>query len=262
VGYTLTPYAVDLGRITAVLGSKDQALLDLLTEKFRDEFDSIDSLGEGCEEDDEEDGDDRRGPVRSVREALPMIADFLVSMLRDEPEEEPKQKEKDSAGKARPPCASAAEALRHLILGEAPDRRVGFKYGYVLECLCRHFGETLPHDAWCDLRHGSLWFEDLDKTLRDAGVPAKMLSVSRHLAERGPPIAIPKYRDFPSIGYLTQAEIRKALAALSKARIDDLGEEEDDEQDEEPWLPEGLDDVREWLRACADSQRDLVCFYA
>jgi hypothetical protein len=162
----------------------------------------------------------------------------------------------------RSPRASTAEVLRHLITGEKPKRRVAFKfqYGYALQYLCLHLGEELPHDRWYDLR-GSQWTGAIDNALRSVGVPAKVLSVGKngpagseqvgHLAERGSPIPIPKYRESdPSIGYLKGAEVGRALAALEDAELDAL----------DPKLRECLEDIRDWLRTCSDSKRDLICF--
>lgn len=254
MSYTLTPYAVELATIRSTLGSRDRTLLAGLLGEFEDQLDEIDALGDGSEEEPEDDAKSVQG-VNSFAESLPLIEDFLRSMLEAEDEEEQSGKEEES-----PPCALAADALRHLIMGEELDRRAGFKYAYVLECLCRHFGEELPHDNWCGVRSGSGWFQELDATLREAGVPPQTLSVCRHLVERGPPIPVPRHGDFPYVGYLTLTEIETALQALSAARIDDLGDE--GEGDDETWLPEGLEDLRGWLRECVDSQRDLVCFYA
>jgi hypothetical protein len=225
-----------------------------LLDEFEDQLDDIDAIGDGAEAKTEDDTKSFQG-VKSFEESLPLIEDFLRSMLENEGEEVDSGVEEES-----PVCASAADVLRHLIMGEELDRRAGFKYAYVLECLCRHFGEELAHDNWCDVRGGSGWFQDLDRTLREAGVPPQTLSVSRHLVERGPPIPIPRYDDFPYVGYLIRAEIKAALQALSAARIDDIGDE--GEEDDEPWLPDALEDMRGWLRECLDSHRDLVCFYA
>lgn len=264
MSYSLTPYAVDLAKITTVLGSKDESLFGLLSKQFEDEFDNIDAIGGECL-DDNEDSEERGGEDRGSK---PSSQEDLLEMVRclldqDSAKQTAQCGEKADAERDtkrnRLPCPSTAEALRHLIMGEECDRRVAFKYGYVLESLCRHFGEVLPHDNWCDLRSGQGWFQELDDTLRLAGVPTEVFSISGRLVERGSPIPIPKIRDFPFIGYLLVAEIEQLLEALGKARIDDIGEEE--EEEEEPWLPEGLNDVRCWLRTCAESRRDLACFY-
>jgi len=259
MSYTLTPFAVDLGQIRALLGSKNESLWKTLCEQYHEEFESIDAMGDDYDEPDDSDG----AGITSFKDAMPLILEFVKDMLRGEKGSKrgkPAQIDEGETQAERAPCPTMAQALRHLIMGEACDRRVGFKYGYLLQNLSQHFGEELPHDRWYDLRHGSAWFRELDGLLRQAGVPADVLSIDKHLSGRGAPIAIPKCHDFPYIGYLTVAECERALTALNAARFDDLGEEEDD--DEDAWLPGFLDDVRSWLQTCVDSRRDLVCFYA
>lgn len=264
MGYSLTPYAVDLNKIAAAIGSGNASLVDALSQKNEDEFENIDALGDDfCDDEDDDNKTSgerndakRRGPP-SMDEALTMLKEIFLKEESPEEEKVARISKKKRDEEDRPPCATTVEALRHLIMGEERDRRIGFKYGYVLEVLCRHFGEGLPNDLWCDLRSCHGWFEELDDTLRLAGVPAESLSIREHLVGRGSPVPLPKIRDFPAIGYLRGEEVRRALDALGKAKIDDIGEEEE----EEPWLPEGLDDVRGWLRKCVETGRDLVCFY-
>jgi hypothetical protein len=225
MGCTLTPIAVDLGKISRLIGSKDESLLGLLVDRFGSELDAIDATAGGVEK--AVSGDEGEGDLVQCR----------------------------------PPCASAAEVLRHFVMGEEHDHRVGFKYGYVLQRLCEHFGERLPNDCWCDLRYGAAWFQELDDALEKAGVSRKAFSVCRHLTERGSPIPIPEYHDFPFIGYLTAAEVRPALTALCNARFDDIGDEEDEAEDD-VWLPAEFEEIRRWLEFCAETNQDLVCFYS
>jgi len=204
MGYSLTPYAVDLSKITALVGSKDKHRLARLLKLFGNQDSEAEDAGEGS------------------------------------------------------PGASTADALRHLIMGQPYDARVAYKYGYVLEFLCRHFGEELMNACWCDLRDSHLWFESLDTQLEEAGVSTERLSVNKHLANRGSPIPMPPYNDFPEIGYLTAEEVGPALEALLKAKFDDIGDEE--EEDEELWLPTEFEEIRSWLEICVETDRDLVCF--
>lgn len=201
MGYSLTPYAVDLGKIKALVGSKNDRRLKQLIKR----------LGKGAE---------------------------------------------DNGGYG----ITWAEALRHLVLGEPYDKNSGSKYGNTLEFLCMQFGEELlSNDNFCDVRGALGWFKELDEQLEEAGVSTKLLSISK-LAERGSPIPIPAYNDFPGIGYLTAKEVGPALDALLGAKFDDIGDEAD--EDEELWLPEEFEEVRSWLETCVESKRDLVCFYS
>jgi hypothetical protein len=193
VGTELTPMAVDLGRLTVAVGSKDRGLLARLTRKFAARLAEIDAEGDDLE--DEVAGGKRvnvaeledRGaafyrllretamatgrtvadlnarPTKQLRAeaaALEKLMDFDLPQSDDEPRE---------VGKPR---ATAADALRHLVMGGRRDPRVGFKYVGVFRCLCRHYGRELKHDRWCDLRRGSAWLQELDGVPRGAGAVA------------------------------------------------------------------------------------------
>ncbi|NUQ62107.1 MAG: hypothetical protein HUU20_06445 [Pirellulales bacterium] len=201
MGSSLTPYAVDLGKIKALVGSKNQRRLNQLIKRF----------GKGAE---------------------------------------------DNEGYG----ATWAELLRHLVLGGPYDEQSGPKYGCILQFLCMQFGQELSNDNFCDLRGAHGWFESLDEQLERAGVSTKLLSISKHLADRGSPIPIPAYNDFPRIGYLTAQGVARALDALLGAKLDDIGDEED--EDEELWLPEEFEEIRSWLETCVETKCDLVCFYS
>jgi hypothetical protein len=275
VGTALKPLAVDLEELRKTIGSKDQDLLKRLTKKFRRRFAEVDEVGDELED------DDCRGNPKADADLMDRAEDFYhklnataeargISLLELLQQKLPKalQRESDElasqlgrqaarSNKRRThkqdssPRASAAEALRHLIMGEKQDRRVGFKYGCVVQCLCEHFGEMLEHERWDDLRRGSTWFQKLDRALVAAGVSPRVFSIRRQLQQRGSPIQIPNYSDFPSIGYLKKSEITRALKALRKADLADVDKS----------VRESVADIRGWLEWCVRSRRDLVCFY-
>ncbi|HUG92666.1 MAG TPA: hypothetical protein VML55_17630, partial [Planctomycetaceae bacterium] len=139
----------------------------------------------------------------------------LGQVLAGEPEPD---QDADQPGGPQP---LMADVLRHLIMGEPYDPRVGFKYGYALEHLCQHFGEMLSNEHWSSFRSGASWgwFRKLDRTLKSLAVPEKTFRVRTHLENRGSPIPIPEIEDFPAIGYLTLDEIREAAAALEQADL-------------------------------------------
>lgn len=276
MGNTLTPIAVDLSALRAVMGSGDQVLLKRLTRKFKKRFVQIDEIGDELENEvlegpevDQADLQDKGRDLYLLLVETAKTTGRSLGELMEHPTPALRRKSAEleklvSAGPApaRPkkmsksrvsggPRATAPEALRHLILGENQDRRVGFKYGCVVRCLCGHFGEELNHDEWYDLRRGSSWFQELDGVLKDAGVPDRTFSIRKHLQQRGSPVPIPRYSDFPSIGYLRGAEVTRALAALKRADFDGTDD----------LARQYLGDVRGWLQDCADSGRDLVCFY-
>lgn len=275
---SLTPVAIDFGKVAAVFGSKDGPLLDLLLSQHREEFEQVDELADELEDEDEddEDGDegDRRASLLALSQLLGKAKQGLEGGIppgkalsglgqstgvSQQHQRALKDLLSDSGDDAcddaeSPPSdhASAADVMRHLITGEKPAKRAAFKfmYGYALQYLCQHLGEELRHELWQDLR-GSSWTKSLDKALKSVGIPAKTLSVAKHLAGRGSPFKqIPKYNDNPTIGYLTVPEVGRAFAALQDASLDTLDEE----------MRAMLEDLRGWLKTCADTQRDLICF--
>ncbi len=142
-----------------------------------------------------------------------------------------------------------AEALREIIEGEPMRPSYGHKYGYLLEMLCRQYGESLANSEFSSMH--SDWIDKVDQGLAHAGIPEETLSLSRHLLYRGSPVAIPEPGDFPFIGYLKSNEIPPALQALETADLTVLERE----------VKESIDQLRSWLESSQKSQRDLVCFY-
>jgi hypothetical protein len=145
------------------------------------------------------------------------------------------------------------EALTQMVMGEAYNKQFGFMYGYALEFICRYFGEFLPNGEWSAMPSGSGWAETVDRGLAVAGVPESVLRVGRHLMNRGSPIAIPEIQDFPGIGYLKLEEIESALRSLENAKLTAI---------EDNYVVTSIQEVHSWLQTCANSNCDLVCFYA
>jgi predicted DNA-binding WGR domain protein len=160
--------------------------------------------------------------------------------------------EADEHGDGPQSAVSVAEVLRCLVMGERPAGPVPYRYMYgcALRYLALHFGEVLPHDQWDDFNSSA--FPEIDKALRTAGVQPQVLSLA-HLVDRGAPIAaIPESHDGLRVGYLRRQEIDPALATLATAKRDRVDED----------LAVFVEDIHDWLRACADSGRDLLCFSA
>jgi hypothetical protein len=280
----LTPVAVDFRQVSAAVGSGDAALLERLLTKYRIELEEADEIASELEEDedagDDDDDDDEDSRAASLRALSQLLGQAKKNLEGGRPPDEvlsdigraagvsPQHQhalrdllsdsggadDRDDANASQAEYASAADVLRHMIIGEMPARRVAFKfmYGYGLQYLCQYLGEELPSEQWGDLR-GSSWARDLDKALKAVGVPAMTLSVTKHLARRGSPFEIvPRYSDAPEIGYLNRPEVAPALAALLSAKLGAIGHEE------RPLL----EDIRGWLQTCSDSERDLICFCA
>lgn len=270
----LIPIAVDFGKVKAVFGSRNDDLLKLLLQKHQQELEEVDEIaGEMDQENeaDEEDDDDSRQKsllalsqlLGKAKEGLASgaLPDSVMKNLGTSPDLNQQHQamlqnlfsdsdDDDDSDEESPP-ASAADVLKSVIDGEDLDKGVyDFMFGYALKFICLHVGEVLPHDNWLDLR-GSSWAKTLDKALKTNGVPAKTLSVSKHLAGRGSPFKqIPKYDDNPSIGYLTATEVGPALQALQNANFDAMDEE----------LRTNINDIRGWLQTCAETKRELICF--
>jgi hypothetical protein len=92
------------------------------------------------------------------------------------------------------------DVLRQMVMGEEYNEELGFMYGYALDFICRHFGEELPNEHWSAMPSGSDWARTVDRGLKAAGVPERVLRVEKHLMYRGSPIPIPEIEDFPGIG--------------------------------------------------------------
>jgi predicted DNA-binding WGR domain protein len=168
-----------------------------------------------------------------------------VNLDEDDIDEDEESDEPSSA-------VSIAELLRCLVMGEKPAGSVPYRYMYgcALRYLALHFGEVLPHDQWNDFNSSAL--RAIDKAMRTAGIPAKVLSLDR-LVDRGAPIAaIPESHDGLRVGYLRRQEIEQALAALAAAKLDRVDDDD----------AVYIEDIQDWLRVCADSKRDLLCFSA
>jgi hypothetical protein len=100
---------------------------------------------------------------------------------------------------------------------------------------------------------GFEWARTVDRGLKAVGVPEGVLRVEKHLMNRGAPIATPEIEDFPGIGYLKVTEVKVAKKAFAQAEFTDIKDKE---------VLASIQEILGWLQTCADSGRDLVCFYA
>jgi hypothetical protein len=147
-------------------------------------------------------------------------------------------------------ATTVRDALTQMVMGEQYNEAVGFVYGYALEFVCLHFGDSLPNEHWWAMR--SAWAHQADKALESAGVAAEALRLSQ-LMNRGSPVPLPLIEDFPGIGYMTLEELEAALAVFGEDRLAVV---------KDKGLREALSEVRGWLLTCAESGQDLICFYA
>jgi hypothetical protein len=102
---------------------------------------------------------------------------------------------------------SLGRALRHLVMGETPEPKWAYQYGYALEQLCRHLGEPLPGDLWSGIH-----WEVVEETGLD------------ELFDRsGPPVPLPPTADFPTIAFLGAGEIAATVAGLGDGHLTSAG---------------------------------------
>jgi hypothetical protein len=141
------------------------------------------------------------------------------------------------------------QALVDLLHGNKLNSSFGHKYGYALELLCDHFGESLDNSAWDAM--GVDWAVQVEEEMQQAGIDENTISPMGHLMFRGPPIQIPKPEDSPAIGFLRSSEIDRAASAIDGADPSNMDEE----------AAESVMQIRAWLRRCEQLNCDLVCFY-
>lgn len=111
MSYAHMTYGVDLGRLKALWGSKDEALLEEILDAQADELDSNDEFFEDMRDDDEDEEDEDEG---------------------------------GDEGGAFP---DSRTALREIVAGSIAEREgAEAVYGYVLKILCEHLGEFLDGD--------------------------------------------------------------------------------------------------------------------
>ena len=102
------------------------------------------------------------------------------------------------------------DALAALIEGKPLDEEHGFAYGYAFELLCDQMGKEIG-----DPESVPAFFSDLK-------IPTKLGEGDHRL-----PVAIPKPKDFPGIGYLTREEMQQEIEAF--APVADQYDESDPE---------------------------------
>jgi hypothetical protein len=120
-------------------------------------------------------------------------------------------------------------------MGDPLDADFAPQYGYALQLLCGHLGELIPPDFW----GGVPW-----------GLPEEV-GLGHLLNRTGPPVPVPRSRDFPIIGHWTAAEIAAKVAELGDSHLTSDEEE----------LQELVDEYEGWLRTAAAKGKAIVFFY-
>lgn len=113
-----------------------------------------------------------------------------------------RQAQEGELGAADPGEPSRDQALESIIQGTATNKAFAHVYGYAFELLCRTLGEWLPD-------------EDLIGDLEP-------LELQSPLETPRMPIPIPASHDFPSISFLTAAQVKQEAERLSSMDLDFL----------------------------------------
>jgi hypothetical protein len=168
-------YAVDLDRMRAAVGSRDEQLLKVI----------VTYTDEGLDE-------DLAAEAYSARDAM---VDIIEGEFR------------------------APEHRRHL-------------YGYAIEELCLHYGETIPIP------------EDLDIEIGDPGD----LEIDTKLVRPELPIPVPEWGDTPYVRFLTASEVADEFKRLSNVDL----------SHDDPSIEEGRQILLYQLGWAADRERAFV----
>lgn len=134
--------------------------------------------------------------------------------------------------------ATCADALAELVHGEVSEDVPGYLYGYALQALCAHLGETLPNI--CPIAGASEWIGKVDGVLEGMGIPLRLSM----LVQGGSPVAIPEPEDYPFIGMWQAEGIAAALAGFRGLAMGSLESE----------MAETLGQLRGWVEAAAGTR--------
>ncbi len=143
--------------------------------------------------------------------------------------------------------------LQRLIEGKPIQRRWWFQFAVALELLYRRFGKDLTQfgGSFCSIHWA--WAEEVDEAIKQAGVSEKQFGFVQHLFCRGPALRFAGIIEPPiSMGWLSLAQVRRALKAFDRADFSEL----------EPEVGEAVEEIRSWLLTCDKMERDLASFYS
>lgn len=176
---------------------------------------------------------------KACRDQFENIDDIDADEFEEDDEEE------EGPGEKR---IDTRTAMGQLINGEKLSPRFGFRYAYCLEMICTYYGEMMVNDKFCPMHME--WAERVDKSLKKAGVPAKVFSFLK-VMYRGTPVKLPPPDDFPGVGYLTAREIVRVLPYFAKVKLDKVDAD----------VRDAITQVRSWLETCARKKCDFITFY-
>jgi hypothetical protein len=240
MSYTLSAFSVDFDSMTTVLRKGDTTLFEKLKKDHADDLESYQEYLDDAFDEDDDDNDEGGGVMGAI------LSIFGKKKGVPEPVENPSVT-----------AITTEEALRHLTVGGNYVSYGGTAYGYMYEWLCEEFGERLRNDQWSSLRSGSRWIEIVDSALSKSGVSHSDFSIEGTLMSRGAPLGFPFGDDFPSLGYLTASECVQMNEKFSNLDLEAVSKKTPHPVEAE----EGLREMHQWFKVCAESNRGLACLY-
>jgi hypothetical protein len=133
-------------------------------------------------------------------------------------------------------------AIDEIFAGKCKQKDHGFQYGYALELLCHHLGKRIDEES---LSYFDDWIDPLlGKAKHSEKDTQKLIGANTF------PIKIPEPADFPTIGTLDDAGMKKLDAALDK--IEPLATDDD--------AKEIIKELRGWTSRARKAKRQIVWF--
>lgn len=220
---TAIPFAVDIEKVRAVFGCKDDNLIEQIkTAELYDHYSTF--------SDDSADATFKKEFDNALRY---IVFNYL------QPEERRSEKSKFwGLVKSKPPTGL--------------NENIGYVYGYVLLVICDYFGTHLLPD--CDGFYWGRTFKAAVAILKEKGLQVDLENIieSRELFD------IPKIADFPAINYFTKGEIEHINAIMAKIEIDESKCDYDSDEFDE--VQDMLINIRDSFRACEEQNVEMVTF--
>lgn len=236
MGYSLTVYAVDLEEMKSRIAAQDRTWFRQIAEGHREDLEGYD---EEIEEMWDESEDESSGGVFGA----------IKGLFGKKPAPVEKGPE--------PEMPTGEQCLESLMLGGTKYESIGFVYGYMFEWLCQDLGDRCSVPGLESMRSGSGWLDSLDKGLQRHGVDAPAFSLEAMLSSRGAPIDMPKFEDFPSIGYVTYQEAVRAAPMLDAVDTEAFAAATESPE----YAKQSLESCRRMVRTAVERKCGLVGFY-
>lgn len=247
-------YAVPVGTLQRLRGSKDAAKLAQLKTELAAALADNDEFFEDLE-DEEAEGE--------ATGCLGAILRLVVGKKKFEAQQE--------RARISGPVPKSAELLEAYINGAPIDLRCGSKTGYVLKMICEKEGKILMNAGLESIRRGQEWMATLDKDLGAKGI---QLGLEKNCFDQGERLGVPEPDDFPGLGFFPNAvwmannpklqAIDTSSVKLPSYLTDDDDDEDDVDFENQPPMDYNLlaiKSLQSWGSAAVDGNCDIVTFY-